>query len=70
MYLMLELIVDYVSSTERFNFATERFTGRAEGEACNEVAKKAFTYAAYTIFLSDNLKTRDEVVNFRLEDRK
>ena len=45
-------IVDYVASTERLYFATERFTGRVEGKANND------------------LKSHDEVVNFRLEDRK
>ena len=62
-------IVDYVSSKERFIFCDREvyFTGRAEGE----VAKKAFlrTCRVY-YFLSENLKTRDEVVNFRLEYRK
>ena len=33
MYAYCE-IVDYVSSTERFKFVTERLTGLAEGETC------------------------------------
>ena len=33
-------------------------------------SKTSGVHAAYTIFLSENLKTRDEVVTFRLEDRK
>ena len=32
--------------------------------------KSLYVHATYTIFLSQNLKTRDKDVNFRLEDRK
>ena len=56
--------VYYLVSVEIFNFATKRFSGRAEGQ------KSLSVFVAYTIFLSENLKNRIEAVIFMLEDRK